>query len=492
MKNAEHKAELGQIFTKRVIARYMVSLLSAPKDGPVLDPCFGGGAFVDAFKLAGYTNITGYEIDNEWFKQASLKYPNVNLICGDFLKAPQTIKYDAIVMNPPYIRQEKIDDLSEFGITKTALMTDPIYQGLPKTANLYMYFVAKAISLLSDNGELIVIFPSSWTSARVGNEFKQYLDKLCCITDQISVQGEAFEENALVEVFILRIKKHPLGNSLRKVTLKLVGNHISEGVCLENSAIDNFAFNTSFSEIATIRRGLTTGANDIFINPSIATENTDHLFPIISSPKSVTGYTTHGASTDSVLIVGENAIQSASLRQYLSACEAEIISNKKPKAIYDKIVRNENWSALRTFDCSGIVFGYFVRSEMKFVLNTEKHLVRDNFYVIHPLLDDYLVFALLNNYFTFYQLEKAGKKYGAGLLKLQRYDLEALVFPDLNKFSKDQKDALVSAAKTLLETSDSSVICEITKIIADATGNLYSLIENLYLSEKRHRLEQAK
>ena len=231
MKNAEHKEGLGQVFTKRVIAEYMISLLDTPKTGAVLDPCFGGGAFIEAFNKVGYQNITGYEIDREWYKQAQDTFSNVKLICSDFLKAPSSVKYDAIVMNPPYIRQEKIDNLEEYGISKKTLAVDPIYRGLPKTANLYMYFVAKAISLLLDNGELVVIFPISWTSARVVDEFKQYLDKVCYITDQITVQGAAFEENALVEVFILRIQKKPPNKKLRKAALKLVDDYITENVC---------------------------------------------------------------------------------------------------------------------------------------------------------------------------------------------------------------------------------------------------------------------
>ena len=63
-------------------------------------------------------------------------------------------------MNPPYIRQEKIDDLARLGITKEKLRKDKIYEPLPSTANMYMYFIFKALDLLKEEGELIVIL--SW------------------------------------------------------------------------------------------------------------------------------------------------------------------------------------------------------------------------------------------------------------------------------------------------------------------------------------------
>ena len=49
-------------------------------------------------------------------------------------------------MNPPYIRQEKIDDLARLGITKEKLRKDKIYEPLPSTANMYMYFIFKALA----------------------------------------------------------------------------------------------------------------------------------------------------------------------------------------------------------------------------------------------------------------------------------------------------------------------------------------------------------
>ena len=65
---------------------------------------------------------------------------------------------------------------------------------------------------------------------------------------------------------------------------------------------------------------------------------------------------------------------------------------------------------------------------MKFVMNETSAFARDNFYVIKPKVDKWVLFALLNNYYTYYQLELSGKRYGAGLLKLQRYDIEELTF----------------------------------------------------------------
>ena len=79
-------------------------------------------------------------------------------------------------------------------------------------------------------------------------------------------------------------------------------------------------------------------------------------------------------------------------------------------------------------------------------------MIRDNFYVLYPEIDKWVCFALLNNLYTFYQLECAGKKYGAGLLKIQRYDIENLHFPNIKTFSAVDIDELKKLGKKLAKT----------------------------------------
>jgi predicted RNA methylase len=93
----------------------MVSLFRLKKDALLLDPCFGKGVFLHAAISNGYRNIEGYEIDCNLYITTKQKYPELNLYNQDFLLADIKIKYDGIIMNPPYVRQEKIDDLALLG-----------------------------------------------------------------------------------------------------------------------------------------------------------------------------------------------------------------------------------------------------------------------------------------------------------------------------------------------------------------------------------------
>ena len=208
--------DLGQVFTRKIIADYMVSLFSIDKSARILEPCFGLGVFLEACQKYGYTSLDGCEIDERLFSIVKEKFPQYRLFCKNFLAFEPSVVYDGIIMNPPYVRQEKIDDLKELGITKEQLRSNDIYAGLPSTANLYMYFLIKAINLLSDNGQLIVIFPSSWMKARSGYGFKKMLLSKVAIANEIHISGGVFEKNALVDVIILKLIKTTQRNVIKK------------------------------------------------------------------------------------------------------------------------------------------------------------------------------------------------------------------------------------------------------------------------------------
>lgn len=485
-----NKAELGQVFTDQLIADYMVSLFELNSSDRILDPCFGGGAFIDALLRASFTNITGCEIDDYWFDLADNRLTNVTLNHGDFLKYQPTELFDGIIMNPPYIRQEKIDDLSEFGITKEILQANPIFNVLPRTANLYMYFVLKAMTLLRPDGEMVVIFPSSWLDARGGKSFKDYLYTEYDVSHQIHIHGEVFEGTALVDVVILRVVNRKGTGSTKVISLAAEEGKI-KSASKEVDTID-IGFYIPFSAYASVRRGLTTGFNEAFINPVSEFPLQEYLHPILSSPKDLIGYDTTGARYDSLLLISPETQLNDDVRQYLNLYEEKILETQKPKTMYERIKKGEPWYILNSFSGQGIIFSYFVRNEMKFVVHKDTAVIRDNFYVISPDVEVLLMAAMLNNYYTYYQLEKSGKKYGAGLLKLQRYDIENLKFPDISELTQSECDELIATAEELIKTGNDVCIMKITRILSRLSSVSASEIREEWSRVKMHRLEVKK
>ena len=465
-----HNEKLGQVFTKASVAESMVNLLDLPKDASILDPCFGDGIFIKSLLHKGFTNIEGYEIDSRFVNRLKNKKQELKITCKDFLTTQK--KFDGIIMNPPYIRQENIDNLSEYGVSKDILRRQSIFKWLPRTSNLYMYFVVKAVELLNDGGQLVVIFPDSWNKAKTGTLFRQFLVNNCTIAEKISMENiSPFDDEVLTNVVILKIIK---GTTKQKQTLTQ-----------KQDSLTNY-LTVGLPSIAKIRRGITTGANSLFINPPINSED-GSLTPVLSSPKDYNGYSTKDAILDKLLLVNGESV-SQEVKDYLNICSDKIEKSQKPKSLYAKKQRGEKWYPFRAFDCSGLIFSYFVRSEMKFAINPSGVLVRDNFYIINSDLDIYLLFALMNNYFTYYQLEESGKKYGAGLLKIQCYDLQNIMLPNIKTFSEQSITAITNEAKEILKTNNNNGISKITEVIANEIGFNFEDIKEMYDTKKRRRL----
>ena len=203
---------LGQVYTKQTIADFMARLFTITGKARVLDPCFGRGVFVKSLLDNSEFIIDGVEIDETSF--AAFSNPDerrCHLMNCDFFDVERV--YDGIIMNPPYVRQEELDKLAPLGVTKQKLQSACWIMNISSKANLYMYFILRAILLLRKGGELIAIFPNSWTNTPVGRQFYEQMKLHGCITDFINVEGDAFEGSPMVDVCILKYVKGKLGET---------------------------------------------------------------------------------------------------------------------------------------------------------------------------------------------------------------------------------------------------------------------------------------
>lgn len=479
--------DLGQVFTSEVIADYMASLINLNTDCLILDPCFGKGAFLNSCSKLGYKNITGYELDSKLYDETNNRFPQFNLHNADFiLSNSETNYYDSVIMNPPYIRHETINDLKEYGISKDLIRKNQLFDCLPKTANMYMYFVVKALEVLKEKGTLVVIFPDSWLKSENGKCFEKNIFEKNTLVEQYNVYGNVFEKSALVKVVIMKIIKGKINVKTEHQDLLLKNNKID--LIKSNNTEIHLDFETPFYLLANAKRGITTGFNHAFINPKIS--NSVFTKRIISSPKSIHSYSTKDAKYDKLLSVIPNQIMDSKTKKYCNAYKKKILSEKNPKTLYKKIINGANWYDINLFSCKGIIFSYCIRDNIKFVDNSNDFLVRDNFYIIYPIIDNYLLFALLNNYYTFFQLEMFGKHYGAGLLKIQLYDLKRLMFPRIENISNDDISNLIELSNCLINSSDNKIIEQITLLISKYSNISFDEIRNLYNEMKNKRLKE--
>jgi hypothetical protein len=75
--------------------------------------------------------------------------------------------FDAVIGNPPYVRQESLKEQKEYYQSRYA-----VYQG---TADLYAYFIEKGISLLRPGGIFSYIVANKWMRANYGKPLRKFL-----------------------------------------------------------------------------------------------------------------------------------------------------------------------------------------------------------------------------------------------------------------------------------------------------------------------------
>lgn len=188
--------ERGAVFTRREVVDFMLDLAGYTPDRPLhgmrlLEPSFGGGAFLlaaverllSAFNAAGGEGdlspcIRAVELHRDTFgatrrhlevllSRFGISNSEVErlisawLISDDFLLSRLPGRFDVVVGNPPYVRQERIPAALILEYRKR-------YSTLYDRADLYIPFIERSLGLLSDGGQCAFICADRWTKNRYG------------------------------------------------------------------------------------------------------------------------------------------------------------------------------------------------------------------------------------------------------------------------------------------------------------------------------------
>jgi type I restriction-modification system DNA methylase subunit len=136
--------------------------------------------------------------------------------------------FDAVVGNPPYIRQEQLSpDREHFRAhLKTFGRRDatPYYDGskrLSKRCDVYVYFVTHATQFLRDGGRLGYVIPTKWMMTRYGERFQEFLYDHYDVHAIVSFSDRAFGD-ALVDTCLLLAERCEADAERRRTPTKFV------------------------------------------------------------------------------------------------------------------------------------------------------------------------------------------------------------------------------------------------------------------------------
>ncbi len=255
---------LGQFYTSSDIVDLILSVTVTNKRQNVLDPGCGHGIFLQrAYSRLIYINNSKNNqkeiLDNIWgidispsFKLLDNKNYFRNILKADFFKIKPSLllkkesfchlkdlahfdkkigmpKFDIIVANPPFTRQERINH--SMGKKYKEKLIKQIEEelnhtiSLSKRTSLYAYFIYHSSIFLKDNGVMGYITPNLWLSVGYGTQLQEFLLKNFKIKAIVGSKVERFFEFAEVDTIIIILEKcsnesERLNNVVRFIQLR--------------------------------------------------------------------------------------------------------------------------------------------------------------------------------------------------------------------------------------------------------------------------------
>ena len=322
------RKRLGAYYTSETVADSLVRWALNGKPGYVLDPSYGGCAFLrvacSQLSALGADNaaasVYGTDIDPctaPW--RAHLigqGVPEKNLLSIDFMSARAEMdipRCHAVVGNPPYIRHHWLtsDQLRAY---------QPLREkySLSARASAWAYFVVHALSFLEPGGRLALLLPGAALHDGYAATVRKILGHACSEITFITLHERIFDNAEEETVVLLAQLSDPLANHFTKPEYYFVEDVNALGDMLDKwptrtplniSAPEAIAahlqpfvpastadllircwdsgYIVRLDTIATIRIGVVTGSNNFFIRSIDDVPN--HPFvktvPIISRSK---------------------------------------------------------------------------------------------------------------------------------------------------------------------------------------------------------------
>jgi len=496
-KKPEKNENLGQVFTSPILAKFMISLLKEKisSKSKILDPCIGPNTFFKALpQEVSNCYLKGIEIDENLFNEEIKNFYNNSkrtLIQGSFFDLDSTEKFDLIIQNPPYVRQELLaNGVNSKSNIKNDLLSS--FSTVPSQSNLYIYFLLKSILHLNENGIMVAVIYDSWLYSSFGIFLKESFLKLGHLTSIYHFKKSAFD-NAEVGATVIKFVKT---KNSRKSTSYYSLNDLNDlktyngftdkahnlrpkellTYSFNNSSVINFKsklFQTLNSIVSKpIQRGTSAIVNNHFI---FSEKKYPELKPIV---KNVSSINTYNVTKENAFILAVNGSISDVTKEYLDSVKNKILStpSDKFKAVKRDIKKNKNWYTVKLKSSGNFIFNYYLRNNIDFIYNPYKHLSSDNFYSVNIEQSELAYLAILNSSFTRLSVLNNSRSQGNGLRKIQLYEFKEIKVIDIKNISSKSINELEELGKSLMiseryNNKQNEIIEQIDSILLNEYNN---------------------
>lgn len=449
----------------------------------------------------------------------------------------------AVVGNPPYLRHETIDvdhyraHLDTFGPHGE----EPYKTGdraIDGRSDAYVYFLTHATAFLREGGRLAMILPTKWLTSKYGTSLQRFLLDHYSLTAIVGFDDRAFQEE-LVETAVLCAERRAAAADRRAEPVRFVrvrdslpseefrtavgsdidiaaGQHTAvadrgshEIVAVGQATIDDREPETlgpylgapstlvellehprlvPLNELATVHRGVTTGANAFFLLDAGATRGIDDRFlrPALRSLRGVESLAVR-APAERYLFDVHEYVQSiaADIGPTEGQALTETVKARLAAAGYDQalahIERGERqgvddrrtcaarsvWFDLGSLSAPAILHPKFVDQRVVVPHNPDR-LVPTNAVdcvTLDPGISEAATLGALNSTLHAALLECWGRTEGGGALQLMSYEVDTVPVLDIRSLTAATQERLAGGFHRLVsgdpkagETLDRTVL----------------------------------
>lgn len=233
-------SQLGQVFTSPAIVNMMLGLCR--HNGRFLEPSAGDGAFYSTLRQRG-AQVVGIEIDPAVAPEGA--------VIGDFFSYPTNEQFDSIVGNPPYVRFQDVAPETRQRLSLALFDT---------RANLFLFFIEKAVRHLRPGGELVFIVPRELAKLTAAKKLNAWLYQQGSFTHYFETGDARLFKGATPNCCIFRFEKGRMDRKLEdgRTFREKAGQLL---FLREDYPID-------LAEIFDVRVGGASGADPIFTSPA--------------------------------------------------------------------------------------------------------------------------------------------------------------------------------------------------------------------------------
>src|SRR5688572_26134774 len=222
-----------KVYTPKPLASAMVSRLGDREGISWLEPCVGGGVFLEVLNVQGVSKSRIRAIDLDPRKASADRFAHTTR-GSDFLAWCYETheRFDRVVGNPPFLRLNKLP----IPLLQSALMVkDPFGAGIQLKSNCWYAFLCATLHVLAPGGSLGFVLPASW-------EFSDY------------ARGLRSGVQALFQTVEVHRSRRPIFDTVQDGSVVL----IAEGFRQPLQKVVRIQHSTPHDLIVGLRSGLTT------------------------------------------------------------------------------------------------------------------------------------------------------------------------------------------------------------------------------------------